>query len=176
MTDADCMRRLASGELSALGPLHDRHAQAVRSLLLRLDPQLPHETAEDLCQDVFLTLVDKARGYDDRDKLRSFLFGIAVRKSRGHARRQRWRAVLHLRQGDASAGVSLRAERPDAQASARLELQRALGGLSQAHREVLVLSVVEGLPAKDVAAAMGISESAVWTRLHRARKALGAHA
>ncbi|MCP4806429.1 MAG: RNA polymerase sigma factor [Proteobacteria bacterium] len=173
MTDADCMRALATGDLSALAPLHDRHAQAIRSLLLRLDSQLAHESAEDLCQEVFLTLADKAGRYQEQGKLRSFLFGIAVRQARSARRRRAWRNVLHFRQGDASAGVALRADRPDARAEARMEVQRALDGLSANHREILVLAVVEGLPGAEVAAALDISENAVWTRLHRARKALG---
>jgi RNA polymerase sigma-70 factor (ECF subfamily) len=56
------------------------------------------------------------------------------------------------------------------------QLQSALDGaidsLEPMYREVLVLRDVEGLPAADVAEALGLSVEAVKSRLHRARMAV----
>jgi len=172
VNDQELMERLAAGDLSALGPLHQTYARPVMTLMLRLDPSMGEETAEDLCQEVFLTLVDKAAGYRDEGKLKSFLYGIAVRKAKSRKRKFSWRKVLRFRGGEDAAGVSLQTARPDAQASARMEMDRALRSLSENHREILMLHIVEGLPGAEVAEILGISENAVWTRLHRARKAL----
>ena len=47
----------------------------------------------------------------------------------------------------------------------------ALDRLPSAHREVLLLSYWDGLSAAEAGAVLGCSVSAVWVRLHRARKA-----
>ena len=48
-------------------------------------------------------------------------------------------------------------------------VQGALSKLPEGLRQVLVLSVVAGMPAKEVAASLGITEVAVRQRLFRAR-------
>jgi RNA polymerase sigma factor (sigma-70 family) len=52
-------------------------------------------------------------------------------------------------------------------------LEQALTKLSDDHREVVLLSKIEGLPAKEIAARMGRSENAVHLLLSRAIKRLG---
>ncbi|RNF78165.1 RNA polymerase sigma factor [Streptomyces botrytidirepellens] len=47
----------------------------------------------------------------------------------------------------------------------------ALDRLPAAHREVLLLSYWDGLSATEAGEVLGCSTSAVWVRLHRARKA-----
>jgi len=51
-------------------------------------------------------------------------------------------------------------------------LREALAGLPAAHRECLVLFYLEGKSGAEAAAALGISETALRVRLHRARAAL----
>lgn len=50
----------------------------------------------------------------------------------------------------------------------------ALDRLAPAHREVLLLSYWDGLSAKEAGQVLGCGASAVWVRLHRARKAFRA--
>ena len=61
--------------------------------------------------------------------------------------------------------------RADAEAF-RAELQDALGELSPKLRAVVVLRDVYELPHEDIAAELGISETAAKVRLHRARRQL----
>jgi len=59
------------------------------------------------------------------------------------------------------------------EARARAEaVERALERISAPHREVLLLAVVEELPAASVAAILGLTAEAVRQRLHRARAEL----
>jgi RNA polymerase sigma-70 factor (ECF subfamily) len=51
-------------------------------------------------------------------------------------------------------------------------LRQTLAGLPAAHRECLVLFYIEGKSGAEAAAALGISESALRVRLHRARGAM----
>ena len=54
------------------------------------------------------------------------------------------------------------------------ELQQALDALPESHRCVILLSDVEGLSYKEIAAALDCPVGTVMSRLHRARKALQA--
>ena len=54
----------------------------------------------------------------------------------------------------------------------RDDLFKAIGGLEPDYREPLVLQVVLGHSTKEIAEMMGLSNGAVLTRLHRARKQL----
>ena len=172
LQDARLVDRLCNGDLDALGLLYQRYGKDVRSVLLRVEPTMRREDADDLCQEVFLTLVDTLNRYEEQGKMRSWLFGIAVRKARSW-RRGRWtRFVLGRQHGEAAAGVSLQTDRVEERLIARQRVDAALRAMPVSQREVVVLNVVEGLSARETAAVLGISENAVATRLHRARQAL----
>ena len=133
---------------------------------------MSQEDADDLTQETFLTFHKKIGGYTEQGKLRSFLFGIAARKTKAWRRKRWWRSVLRLQQGEGASGTSLHQEDPEGRLAAREQLVAALDSLPPAQRQVLILNVVEGLSVQETAAALGIQENAVSTRLYRARKAL----
>jgi len=173
-SDANAVARLVQGDLAALGPLYERYGGDVRSLLLRTEPRLGREGAEDLCQEVFLTFVDTLGRYRHEDKLRSWLYGIAVRKARSW-RRGRWiRVVLGQKHGAAVSGVSITTDRTEERIAAKHRIEAALQQLPDTQREVVVLRMIEGLSGEETARILGISENAVGTRLHRARTQLEA--
>ena len=172
LQDAKLVDCLCNGDLDALGLLYQRYGKDVRSLLLRVEPSMRREDADDLCQEVFLTLVDTLNRYEEQGKMRSWLFGIAVRKARSWRRRRWTRFVLGRQHGEAAAGVSLQADRVEERVIARQRVDAVLRAMPASQREVVVLNVVEGLSARETAAVLGISENAVATRLHRARQAL----
>ncbi len=173
ISDAALMKRLADGDSSALGPLHRRYARMVTSLLLRVDPARGLEQAEDLTQEVFVTLLDTADRYEDQQRLKSWLCGIAVRKSRD-ARRSRWRrASILARESRRAPGMAAPQDAgTDERLAARRAIDDALRSLPESQREVIVLHAMEGMSGEEIAAALGIRPNAVWVRLHRARKRL----
>lgn len=172
-SDEALMERLATGDLDALAPLYDRYGRMVASLALRTESSLTPEQADDVCQEVFLTLSSTAPRYKEEGRLRSWICGITVRKVKAWRRKSWVRRALHRQHGDVSAGVSLyRGPSPVAQAEAREQVRIALDALPAGQREVVVLHLVEGLSGAEVASALGMSENAVWIRLHRARKTL----
>ena len=173
ISDAALMERLAGGNVDALGLLHQRYARMIRSLMLRLTPALTMEQAADLSQEVFLTLLETAPRYREQGQFRSWLCGIAVRKSRSWQRRNWFR---RRRLNESGLAVVGHAAGRDGDESDRLEAQQrvvmALSSLSASQREVVVLSVIEELSADMIAKTLGIKTSTVWVRLHRARKAM----
>ncbi len=167
--DTLLMARLAAGDSSALGPIHDRYRRRVAAFLLRVEPMLPHDQVDDLIQDVFLTLWETAPRYRDEGKLLAWIFGIATRRARGAARRIWIRRTLLRRHEEAVPHASPEPDMED-RLSANAEIEQALSSLGLKFREVLILHAVEGLSGPKIAAALGIAENTVWTRLHRARR------
>jgi RNA polymerase sigma-70 factor (ECF subfamily) len=51
-------------------------------------------------------------------------------------------------------------------------VEAALAGLPELQREALVLSEIEGLPAKEIAELLGAPAATIWRRVHDARKSL----
>jgi RNA polymerase sigma factor (sigma-70 family) len=60
--------------------------------------------------------------------------------------------------------------RPPVPSDSDLLVRRALAGLSEADREVLLLSAWEGLTPAEIGAVVGIRAVSVRSRLHRARR------
>jgi RNA polymerase sigma factor (sigma-70 family) len=95
-----------------------------------------------------------------------WLYGIALNVLRAYFRRQPPVAGMAPDLGMDWDAVD---ERLDAFAE-RGRLRAALDGLAASDRELLLLVAWEGLTPTEVAAALGISQVAARTRLHRARK------
>ena len=166
------MGRIAAGELEALGDLYLALAPRVLRVLARVFPELSREDVEDLCQEVFLMVPDLSRRYEERGKLESWLIGVALHKAR-NLRRKRWIRERILREHPDAVPRPTAGQAPDA--TVNLEgIRKAFLALSPKDREVLVLSVVEGLTASEIGDILGLRPGSVWSRLHRARKALAA--
>ena len=171
ISDGALMQRLAEGDLSAMQPLYTRHGDRIGSILLRIQPQMSVAEAEELNQEVFLTLAETAHRYTEQGKLRSWITGIAVRKARAWGR-TRWVRTRIMREQirPHPAFSSTSTADQDRRMNAKQEVQLALESLSPKLREVLILHAVEGMTGDDIALALGIRTSAVWVRLHRARE------
>jgi len=170
ISDAALMRQLADGDASALGPLHQRYGRMVTSLMLRFEPIMSMEQAEDLTQEVYLTLFETAGRYAEQGKLKSWLCGIAVRKTRSWRRRTWLRRELLQRNRPRGDHAGEASSSPASRVSARQQVGLALESLPPEQREALVLFAVEGLSGEEIAAVLGIKPGAVWVRIHRARQ------
>lgn len=170
--DGVLLRRVAAGDPNALGVAFDRFHRDVYAVLARL--RGTRLDLDDLVQTTFLALPRAAHNHDPAASARSFIIGVALQHARRERRSlvRRWRLwQAHQHEVDLpTGGVD-----PEHHATARQELaafERALGELSHAHREVLVLHEVQGLKGEEVAQALGVPINTVWTRLHHARIAL----
>ena len=144
----------------------------VTSLLLRLDPGRGLAEAEDLTQDVFLTLMDTAGRYREQERLKAWLCGIAARTSRGAKSRFWRRRGLLARQRGAPGMAAPVTSGVDDRLDARRKVAQAMEALPPSQREVMILHAVEGLTGEEIAVALGMKANAVWVRLSRARAKL----
>ena len=162
--------RLRDGDLSAVGEAYDLHAAAVRRFARRLVGDA--DEAEDLVQQVFVTLPKAARRFDGRASLRTFLIAIAINHARHHVRaaarrRKAWeRASLERPQTADSP------ERASQDGELARALSRALDTLPLDQRVAFVLCEVEERTSTEVALLVDAPEATVRTRLFHARRKL----
>jgi RNA polymerase sigma-70 factor (ECF subfamily) len=126
-----------------------------------------HEDAADVVAETFLVAWRRAYEIPAEDEARLWLYGVARRvlanHHRGGIRRERLGDRLRQRI------TAVITADPGIEVAERLTVQAALAGLGELDREVLTLTVWEGLLPREVAAVLEVSPDAVRTRLSRAR-------
>lgn len=183
--DLVLIERLRAGDVSALEPLMERYATLVYRVAYGITRN--EADAEEVAQDVFLTVVRKIDTFEGRAALGTWIYRVAANaaliKRRGKRRELEVSLEEHLptfledghREGDRSFLLADWSPSPEAallSGETRRVLERALDGLPDHYRAVLVLRDVEELSNEEVAAALGESVASVKSRLHRARMAL----
>lgn len=163
--ERELMRRLLDGEEEeAIRILYRRFAQPVYGLGLRLlgSP----EAAEELTQDVFLAIWQKAGRFDpSRGRLSTWLMRIAHNLGVDRLRRDsRHRAAAIAELED----VPAPGEPEETGVVDRVSALRILQGLPRADRELLLLAYYRGWTAREIAESQGIPLGTVKTRLRTA--------
>jgi RNA polymerase sigma-70 factor (ECF subfamily) len=161
-------------EPGRFGELFDRHADEIyRYVARRLGP----DVATDLVAEVFLIAFRNRGSFDPgRAQARPWLYGIAVNVIRGH-RRTETRRLRTLAQAPWPGGTDSErfedrvVERVSAQ-RLRPALARALGTLSAAERDLLLLVAWGDLSYDQAAQALGIPGGTARSRLARLRAKL----
>jgi RNA polymerase sigma factor (sigma-70 family) len=171
LTDEEAMKKLALGEIELLGVIYRKHDAMVKSALSRTAPEMSGAEMEELTQEVFLTVADKAPTYREQASFKAWLYSIAVRKAQVWRRNTWLRRRLLSTHHDKGIGMALR---KDASSLHRMELResitKALSLLPQTQRDVLILHAVEGFNSEEISQILNIKPKTVRTRLHRARK------
>ena len=169
-TDEQLLIRMQHGDEDAFGCIYKRYASAIKNFAGYMG--IPSGSAEDVAQDVFLALIHHANRFDPkRGSVISFLFGIArnriLRWIRDHSRE-----VLTLSDQEQS---ELHSPNPLMQYSKEQQvsrLRRAILGLPEHYREVVILCEIQELSYEKAAEALGCVVGTVRSRLHRAREVL----
>jgi RNA polymerase sigma-70 factor, ECF subfamily len=178
--DAELVQRAKAGDLAAFEALTERHEQRVYSLAMRMLRQ--EQDAEDVTQQTFLSALEHLDGFRAEASFSTWLLRIAT-----HAALK----IIRKRKGLNTVSLEAATEEPDGydavphpeyiadwrqspeQLVHKNEIQRlldeALAKLDEKHRMVFLLRDVEGLPIRETAEALDLSEANVKVRLLRAR-------
>jgi RNA polymerase sigma-70 factor (ECF subfamily) len=177
--DIELVRELRNGNEKAFEELINRYSAKAFSLASRLTRN--KEDAEEVLQDVFVTVYRKINSFEEKSSFSSWLYRITVNSS-----------FMKLRKRKRSASVALEDLQPSIRESATEQarstelyevqgdeclLRQEVGGaLEQAilrlpddYRPVFVLRDVDGLSSKEVGKLLKLSIPAVKSRLHRSR-------
>jgi RNA polymerase sigma-70 factor (ECF subfamily) len=174
--------RLKSGEESAYAEviqLYGGRCLAVARRFMHTD-----DDAQDAVQDAFLSMFKNIDRFDGQSRLSTWLHRIVVNaclmKLRSRSRRPETSsdALLPTFVEDGHSSTRYRVWSDDGPAghAERAEVQQIvrekIDELPESYRNVLLLRDIEGLDTAETAEVMGMTETAVKTRLHRARQAL----
>lgn len=127
--------------------------------------------AEDILQDILLSIHRASHTYDSNRPLRAWVFAIARHRLSDHWRRLYRNDALpplcldDLVEEIACADVTIERERSE-------YLGRMLDKLPEKQREIVTMMKIEGHSVEDTAKAMNMSVPAVKVSAHRAYKAL----
>ena len=177
LSDEQVVSQILAGQTALFEVLMRRHNErlyrAARAIL-RDDAE-----AEDVMQQAYVNAYIHLRQFDGRSAFATWLTRIAVNDAIGRARRRGRSQPLGDRDahiGPPATGSTMDTPRdPEKQAftgEVRVVLEAAIDALPDGYREVFMLRDVEGLSTAETAECLGVSDSVVKTRLHRARAAL----
>ena len=171
--DADLVSGTLSGDRDSFAKIINRYQSLICSLTYSATGNLGH--SEDLAQETFISAWKHLGQLRERDKLRSWLCGIARNRINNFLRRE-GREPLHQAKSleDASESFSPEPLPVDYTISNEEEaiLWRALEKIPPLYREVLVLFYREHQSTEAVAEKLELTEDAVHQRLSRGRKLL----
>lgn len=168
---------LKRGDRAEFARLVDEYSTPIYRLALRMlaNPQ----DAEDVLQETFLKALRALPDFEGRSSLSTWLYRIAVNESLMAIRKRRPQVSLsapNAEGDDEENGEEMQivdwGNLPESEllsSEARQHVDRAIEGLPQTLKVVFLLRDIEGLSIEETAAALGISQAAVKTRLLRAR-------
>lgn len=168
-SDSRLVARARAGDARVFEELVRRHLRSANAVALGVlgNPA----DAEDVCQDAFLTALEKLDECRDPKRFAAWLMRIVRNRALN------FRESRSLRQGEPLDEAASATEDDDPgrrveQSELRERLLAALGRLPPGQREVVLLHDLEGWKHREIADLLGTSEGAVRVRLLEARKRL----
>jgi len=183
--DFDLLASLRRGDVGALKALADRYAPTIYRLAFGVTRN--QADAEEVLQDVLLTLARKGATFEGRSALGSWIYRVATNAALNKRRGKRRELETPLeellptfeadghRAGDRTYLLADWSQNPEEEllsGERRRVLEQTIDSLPDHYRIVLVLRDVEDLSNEEVAALLDESVPSVKSRLHRARMVL----
>jgi RNA polymerase sigma-70 factor (ECF subfamily) len=194
LTDDGLVKRVLAGDEEAFSLLYKRRHPSIYRFALHMSGNA--SVAEDVTQEVFMTLIRDASRFDPaRGTLAGFLFGVA----RNHMRK-RWEQERRLvplvgdpdelgplesgngansngangnGNGNGNGHYAVPTSRDEFAAIETVtRVRQAIGTLPENYREVVVLCELEEMSYEEAASALNCPVGTVRSRLHRARAIL----
>ena len=172
----ELVRRVQSGDQEAFRELVERHQNKIFSVVYRTLRN--REDAEDVAQRVFTKVYFGIRSFDCRNSLLTWMYKIAINESYSHLRKRRLELALEVDSPEYEKFVAdgwfgaARQSAIDSTTTARDYLNKLLARVGEEDRLLLVLKEVEGHSIAELAEMTGASQSAIKTKLFRARRKL----
>jgi RNA polymerase sigma-70 factor (ECF subfamily) len=179
LDESALIERLKAGDERALEVIFNRHSSKLYNVARRI--LRDDADAEEVVQDVFWTAYRKARSFQGNSQFSTWLYRLTVNSALGKIRRSKknqeveYEEYLPKFEKDGHHTVrpvidwSDTLEEKYANQQMQTLLAAALDQLKPVDKGVIVLSDLEGFSDKEIAATLGLTVSAVKTRLHRAR-------
>ncbi len=181
--EAECIRRILAGEKHLFHELIRPCERSIYFLLLSL---LKNETdVEDAAQETVIKVYQNLDKFRGDSQFRTWVLSIARNEGLGRLRKIGSRredsldAETDESSGDYTPAILTSWREIPAEALEQKELgailRKAIEGLPEIYRNIVLLRDIEEMDIRQTAAVLGISEASVKVRLHRARALLQRH-
>lgn len=174
ISDEMLVKRCCEGEKEAFAELFERHKSGIFSFVLRLVKS--REEAEDLTQEIFLNAYRALSKFKSGALFKPWLYKIASNACISAWRKTNPNRALYIPYDESQVETM-----PDSKSLAmnyyesseiHQLIRQTVSDLPEGYRIAILLRYEGGLSYKEIASALGISVSAVSTRLYEARKLL----
>jgi RNA polymerase sigma-70 factor (ECF subfamily) len=180
VSEADLIARCRRGEPAAWDELFDRHYAAAGRFIFQLSHDFTREDADEICQEVFLSVIKHLNSFHGDSQFQTWLFRIAANKARDYRERQRaakrggGQTALSLQAEDPETGLVLdppgNAPAPDENlmSAERMALVRAaLDQLEAPCREIIELRYFGDLSYEELSGTLKLNPKTVSSRLSK---------
>jgi RNA polymerase sigma-70 factor (ECF subfamily) len=178
--EAECIRRILAGEKHLF---HELIRPCERSIYFLLFSILKNEAeAEEAAQETVIKVYLNLHLFRGDSQFRTWVLSIARNEGLGRLRKLGNRredsldGAMEEQGGDFTPAILTSWREIPLEALEREELgailRKAIDGLPEIYRNIVLLRDIEEMDIRETAAALGISEGAVKVRLHRARALL----
>ena len=174
-SDKELVETLKAGDCTSFDELLKRYSEKVHNLAMRITRN--EEDAEEILQDVFVTVHKKIDKFEGKSAFSSWLYRVTANTAFMKLRKRRQTPSVSLEDfgaGVKESWVSKRSEDCDvdyisSRHELRGELEEAIERLPEEYRAIFLLRDVDGLSSQEVGEILNISVPAVKSRLHRSR-------
>lgn len=169
--DAALFQRIARGDALAFRELTTLHLAMIVTYATRILGNAAD--AEDVAQETFLRVWQKAADYEPRSRARTWLLAIAHNLALDRLRRRKTRREEPV--GDDGEDLGPGSEEPNRlllRKSTALEVRRALDALPERQKMALLLCHEQGLSGAEIAEVLNATPEATESLLARGRRAL----
>jgi RNA polymerase sigma-70 factor (ECF subfamily) len=174
-SDLELILEFQKGDQRSFEELISRYSTKVHSLASRLTRNT--EDAEEVLQDVFVTVHRKIGGFEGKSSFSSWLYRVTVNAAFMKLRKRKQDQTVPLEELVQQAHVVPALKSPESSfvdsQSIRNEmleaLEAAIRKLPDDYRPVFILRDVDGLTSREVSKILDLTVPAVKSRLHRSR-------
>ena len=163
-SDEALMQAYQRGDTGAFEILYHRHKDGLFAFVYRSCPR--REAAEELAQETWTAIIDRANSYRPEAAFKTWLYRIARNRAADY-----WRRRDNNHQPLAQAPEPIDETSTGEQATDQNRLLEAVGQLPIDQRDALLLHQ-QGFSQQDIAAITGTGEETIKSRLRYARKQL----
>jgi RNA polymerase sigma-70 factor (ECF subfamily) len=179
-SDAELLARCRRGDARAWDELFDLHYAAAGRFVFQLAPDFSREDSEEICQEVFLSVIKNLNSFQGESQFQTWLFRIAVNKARDFREKR-----IAAKRGGGQTTISLQTENPETgltpdppdhlpapdeglMNAEQLALVRAsLDQLSGPCREIIELRYFGDLSYEELSATLDLNVKTVSSRLSK---------
>lgn len=179
-TESQLLARCRQGDADAWDELFDRHYAVAGRFVFQLASDFSREDVEEVCQEVFLTVIKNLHTFQGHCQFQTWLFRIAANKARDYRQRQRaakrggGRITLSLHHDDPANGFALDPPSPlpgPDQTLVNAEqfalVGAALEQLGDPCQEIIELRYFADLSYEEISASLRLNPKTVSSRLSK---------